>query len=895
MKKKSVWYLFSFFILATPFFILTAPCHSSNNQSIRIIETYEKFQEERAEKKEAKMAPERLSASLATPLIVRQTSSSNMYTIVLGEELDYRDAEMRKEELDRLGYFPVELIPDEDDTYSLLVGRFPSSPAASDTVDSLQKEGFFGGEVISLTEAGIEDEEEFLFEPDPETDPRDIYRVYLGSFAEQEEAIEHQNTIEMEGYYPVEVISEDGEWNVYLGRYDSRSLAQEVENSVRQEGFLMAEVVQYTEEVTEPTPRERRALLDDPADIEREIERAREIGDDILYVQQLERLLHTSLEQDRIIEELREAVRQLDEVQRQRLVEERRREEEERRRQANIRHLHRQAFHLLEQREPREALTLWEQILEIDPDNSQALLYMQMAREQISELEERTEREEERAVAREDIDLLINEGLEHLSEDNLEDAEIAFRQVLSMDSNNIEARQALQQIAARRSSQPGDAGISQQFVIPIAGILIGIFFLILVFLFIRYRQISIRDRKLLEQVQQLSSKTAGTGKESSEPTGSDKVTPPPASSEKVAPPPESPKDAVKEDVPSDKRTGENSKPPEEDEKTSSSDTEEEVSTPGHSPDKASEGTSSLKEEKEEEVNISKSKEIEIEPQETPDSFEESVEDEIMSIGPEEETSDQEGRNEEVAEDEDTESLLDSIEEEEAESLAEEKTEEELDELFKTSAGARKPEDTTPEKSESPTENKLKDSCLFQQDFEKEEVGKLPQGWEGGYDYASLKVVDNIDCLSGQKCAQYEKVEPKGTAYFYRPLEPLSGTFVFEFDFRCDHKNKYLLGIYLEKDRDFRQSIHTILYMVNPKDPKLRLHGESIPYKLSTWKTIRYEIDLNDKSLEGYIDGEHVATKKGLPDALDYINTLSIRDNLGTTALMYLNNVKAMKK
>lgn len=845
-------------------------------------------------------------ASAGFPPILRQ-STGQIYTILLGDKLDYREADTRKQELDRLGFFPVEIIPDGDGTHSLVVGRFPSSDEASEEIDNLLREGFFWGEIIPLTEAGLTREEEELFmqiTPD-EAETRDIYRIFIGSFRDQSDAVDHRTMIEMEGYYPVEVVREDNEWKVFLGRYESESLAREVERSLRDEGYLVAELRQITEEVSIPTPRERLVRAREAEDIEREIERARQIGDSVLYVQQLERLLHTSLEQDRVIEELRKAVQLLDQTQRERLIEERRREEQERLRQANIRELHRQAFRLLEQREPHQALSLWEEILDIDPNNSQALMYMQMAREQIRDLRDREERDQEQAKVQEEIDRLVRQGSEYLRQDNLEEAELTFRRVLSLDSENIEARQALQQITARSISQRGGFDFSERLAHILVASLFAIIIAIFIFLFLRYRQISERDRKLLEQVQQLSynpplNDQEGATLPGNSPATQEIVHEPATEPTVTEKPPEEVSEEEQEEFITLEEKSQVSEEPSQKEETPSSEKEEKEIISSETERKVKpvekEKEPDLQEpEHKPEENITDEKE-----EEKTDSTFEEIEEEVLSISPDE------GSDEdEIKEDE---TLLGPLEEKEEKkepkdekSLADEKSEEQLQEFFQP--GSKEKEDISGEVPDKPEETpvvseeeseKQQDDIIFAQDFESEEAGKLPDNWEGSYDYASLKVVENVECLSGKKCIQYEKNEPKGTAYFYRNTDDLQGSFAIEFDFRCDRKNKYLLGVYLEKDKDFRQSIHTILYMVNPSDPKLRIHGESVPYELSTWKKIRYEIDLENKTLNGYVDGQLVLKNSGLPDNLDYINTISIRDNLGTTALMYLNNFKVIR-
>ncbi len=890
------------------------------------LQFYDSFLTSIKEQADSIMDLNNMVASLVSPPVLRQ-SPGRMYTIRLGKDLEYRDAELRKQELDRLGFFPVEIIPDDTGGHSLVVGRFPASDNAAQEIDNLLREGFFGGEVIRLDEAGLSSEEEELFMQiaPGQAETREVYRIFLGRFNNQNDAIDHKTMIEMEGYYPVEIIPENGQWNVYLGRYDSENLAQEVERSVHNEGFIAAQVVQTTEERAVSATRERLARVRDEEDIERQIERARQLGDDVLYVQNLERLLHSSLEQERVIEELRRAVQMLDSAQRERLLEERRREEQQRLMEANIRQLHRQAFRLLEQRQPRQAMTLWEDILEMDPNNSQAILYMQMAREQIRDLETREQRDAERQKTEAEINSLVSQGLDQLTANNLEEAERIFRRVLALDSENIEARQALQQITARTISDRGGFQFTDQLALFLFSLLLIIILGVFIFLFIRYRQISERDRKLLEQVQQLSYNPPINPSENDAIPGGGPQTPkiPPAPSKDEADiSVEEPADIAIEETPapayeslspSDKSMeSERINLSEEVTSPSTKENEEDEDNEAESDTEQENGSTEGKDQAGDPDKIKASDKDSVKGPEQDDSESKTLDDfdEIFTISSDDEESSEE-LFEEEKESEDEADPLSFIEGEEAgtkeeeeedddEALADEKSEEQLSRFFHTTKKEAPDDDTefkeevTEKNQESPGIDNSDPKALFSQDFEEESVGKIPEGWEGGYDYASLQVVDDTECLSGKKCIYYQKDEPKGTAYFYREISPLKGTFSIEFDFRCDHKNKYLLGVYLEKDRDFRQSIHTILYMVNPADPKLRIHGESTPYELGNWKKIRYDVDLENQSLSGYVNGRMVMQNAKLPPSLDYINTISIRDNLGTTARMYLNNFKASR-
>lgn len=200
-----------------------------------------------------------------------------------------------------------------------------------------------------------------------------------------------------------------------------------------------------------------------------------------------------------------------------------------------------------------------------------------------------------------------------------------------------------------------------------------------------------------------------------------------------------------------------------------------------------------------------------------------------------------------------------------------------------------------EKEEKETKSVPGELVLFEQGFDDEPVGKPPKGWNGSYDYASLTVVDETPAPGSKHCLKFEKKTGAGSAYYYRRFEDITGVVQVEFDLRCDNKNKYLLGVYLEKDGDFRQSIHTIIHRTEAQtNPTLRIHGESVPYIFNTWRKIKYVIDLNEGTLDGYVDGKQVSSKVHLASNPKRLNTISIRDNLATTGILKIDNIRIVK-
>ncbi len=182
--------------------------------------------------------------------------------------------------------------------------------------------------------------------------------------------------------------------------------------------------------------------------------------------------------------------------------------------------------------------------------------------------------------------------------------------------------------------------------------------------------------------------------------------------------------------------------------------------------------------------------------------------------------------------------------------------------------------------------------IFEQNFDDEVVGQPPKGWANRYDYATLVVTDETPAPNSTHCLKYEKKSGAGSAFYSCRFPDARGTVQIEFDLRCDEKNKYLLGVYIEKDGDFRQSIHTIIHRTEAQTaPSLRIHGEPVPYLFGTWRRIRYIIDLNEGTVDGFIDDKLVANRGRLSNNPRVLNTISIRDNLATTGVLKIDNIR----
>jgi hypothetical protein len=196
---------------------------------------------------------------------------------------------------------------------------------------------------------------------------------------------------------------------------------------------------------------------------------------------------------------------------------------------------------------------------------------------------------------------------------------------------------------------------------------------------------------------------------------------------------------------------------------------------------------------------------------------------------------------------------------------------------------------------SPVVEQVSDSVYFSQGFDDEPTGQCPEGWRGEYDYASLLVDDTSPANGEGRCLKFEKKSGAGSANFVCEFPKVTGHVIVEFDIRCDDKNKYLLGFYIEKDEDFKQSVHTIVHRLDSKSqPSLRIQGEPIPYEFGSWCHLKYDINLLLGTLNAFVNDQQIVKDGKLPTNPAYLNTLSIRDNTNTTGVLMLDGIKIYK-
>lgn len=185
--------------------------------------------------------------------------------------------------------------------------------------------------------------------------------------------------------------------------------------------------------------------------------------------------------------------------------------------------------------------------------------------------------------------------------------------------------------------------------------------------------------------------------------------------------------------------------------------------------------------------------------------------------------------------------------------------------------------------------------LLVHNFEQDEIGSFPSGWSGQCDYSNLTVEDTEPPPNTKRYIVYRKANGAGKVYFSTKFPNTSGILSVEFDLRCNDKNKFLLGFYIEKDEDFQQSVHTkILRSEAQTAPTIHIHGEPAPYLLGSWAHIKYVINLKEGKVDGYIDSTHIARELRLPQVPKFLNTLAIRDNVNTTGELLIANIRVTK-
>ncbi|MCX7919740.1 MAG: SPOR domain-containing protein [bacterium] len=791
------------------------------------------------------------------------------YWIQIGAYRVESNAQAVKKAIEKLGFTNV-VINQEQNYQKVRLGPFPSITTAQRIVAALKDPqrglvfpGLTGDFWIFAGGAGG---------APPPAVTKIVYRVFIASFPDQKEALLQKAKLEAKGFWPVFVEAEEPLYNLLIGAFNSETEAAGLIPKLKAEGYTDLRIVRagevrpqiaLTPEQEEQKKRELTAIAD----------RAEELFAKKQYDQailQLERLLQLQADNTKAIQRLQEAHEKLSEESRLVLEEQKRRIAEEEAKRKEVDALNAKAMNLWEQANYLAAVETWNQVLRIDPRDPRATLYIALAKERLAPLPD-TKKEELKAKADKTAELdkkykearnLYASGAAQSDIDIINQAIEQWQQILREDPNHIEAKEAIAnaELKIKEIEQAKKSKLWNWIIYIGAGILIiaGLIFIVPTIM----KSILSRERK----PKPVKVKAAVVSESAPEPA---KVTPAPT------------KPTVAE-----KKKG--------------------FSLFGGKKKRELEAKLAAereaKEREEREKAAAKQQEYEKWYQKGLDELEQGkFEDAIASflqasqIDP---NNPDPKRKAEFA----------------RKSL---KTQQEAEkERQKKTPPAPEPTSTAPPPPTPPptptpvppTEPVVAPSevtapitsvsaptapgVIFEQDFDSESSGMRPAGWNGEFAYATIQVQNSVRANDTGNALKFEKKEGSGSTHYRCRFPNATGKFTIEFDLCCEKKNKYFLGVYLEADEDFRKAVHTVIH--TPEDgtqASLRLQGESVPYQLGKWVHIKYEVDLTNAVVNGYVDGNKVVTAARVPGTPEALNTISIRDNPATVAVLYLDNIK----
>ncbi len=189
-----------------------------------------------------------------------------------------------------------------------------------------------------------------------------------------------------------------------------------------------------------------------------------------------------------------------------------------------------------------------------------------------------------------------------------------------------------------------------------------------------------------------------------------------------------------------------------------------------------------------------------------------------------------------------------------------------------------------------------DGLVLEQDFEDQELGQKPEHWTGtDKDCATFEIVESTSKDGASKCLRLVKSAGADSVHYSRRFPETSGIVTVEFDICCPEKNKYLLGLYLEKDGNYNQAVRTVVHCLDPESASLRMQNEPAPYNMGDWRHVRYIINLPEGLIDGFVDADQILDQQVFVNKPPYINTLSIRDNHATTGVLMIDNIQISRK
>jgi tetratricopeptide (TPR) repeat protein len=689
------------------------------------------------------------------------------------------------------------------------------------------------------------------------TGPTLAYRVLVSKFTTSMEGAQLKATLESQGRYPVFNDHNPPTYDVTIGNYPSEQEAQGLLQSLKDSGYPDAQVVQAGEvaPTTPLTQEEQKSIESKQASVEQALSQQRYLE----AIPQLEEILRANEDNTKIIKQLQETIAKLNDDERKRLEEEnkKREEEQDRIKQAAVHNSN--ALSLWEQGNADAAIAEWNKVLQLDPNNATAQYFLRQATKKVEELPAPQKKiVEEKGNVTKELDTMFSNAQHLYLTQQYDEALKLFRQIIAKDPKSPQATDANEAIvrvqaekdqADKKAKEEAHSAMIWNIIYIVGGII-----LLLVLAFGGYKLMGyLKSRPKTEKA------------------------PKPEKAEKQPAAPAPTKGSVA-------RTGTLS---------------QQIAAPeDHS--KARELTPEQMEKKKQGDEWYKKGMAELEAK----NWDEAISCFLTAASLDPNNPEPRGKVERVKflrreEEKLAEAQKKAIAQADTQVVPPAPKEEQAPTISiarPPTAPAPAPKTPTPETTVASTAiaaaTTVVGSAGFQQNFDDETVGSMPKGWVGEYAHASLEVEDAVTATNSGKGLKFEKQSGTASTHYRCKFNEMRGRITVEFDIRCDSKNKYFLGVYIESDEDFRKAVHTVIHTTEDgTSAALRLQGESVPYQLGTWAHIKYILNLTDSSVDAFVNNQNVVKGARIPGTPEMMNTLSIRDNPATTALLYLDNIQ----
>ncbi|MFB3896416.1 MAG: SPOR domain-containing protein [bacterium] len=793
------------------------------------------------------------------------TTGGGNYWIQIGAYRVESNAESVRKALEKIG-FTNSVISHEQTYFKVRLGPYPTVAEAQKVVTALKDPqkglvfpGLTGDYWIFAGGAGG---------APPPAVTKILYRVFIASFPEEKDALLQKAKLETKGFWPVVVEAEEPLFNLLVGAYNSEAEATGLLPKLKAEGYVDLRIVRSGElrpqlALTPQQEAQKNKEVTAISDRAEELLASKQYDQAIL---QLERLLQMQSDNNKAIQKLQEAQQKMSEEQRANLEEQKQKEAEAEAKRRQIDVLNNKAMNLWEQQNYIAAVNTWNEVLQIDPRDPRATLYVALSKERLAPLPQKQKEElNVKAEKSKDVEKLLNEaknlyytGADQSDVSIINQAIDKWNRVLKDDPENVQAKEAIANAQSKLDDIAKAKKAKSRNMIIYIGIGVLLIAGIAIFLPGILRKMKSAERK---------------------PKPIKAAAPAPVV-EKPAPEPvaaAAPKPAKK----GFSLFGGGKKKKEQEAKEAAEREAKEAEARQKAEQKQQEyekwyqqGLDLLEQGKYEEAIASFLQASSIDPN-NPDPK----------------------RKAEFAR-----KSLKTQEEEEKKARSAPKPAAPpppppAPEPKPTPAPPPPPPSPTPEPVAAPAPAPAPAApaaagTIFEQNFDNEQTGTRPAGWNGEFTYAAIQVFNAVTANKSGNAMKFEKKEGSGSTHYRCRFPEAKGKFNIEFDLCCEKKNKYFLGVYIEADEDFRKAIHTVIH--TPEDgsqASLRIQGESVPYQLSGWCHIKYEVDLPNATVTGYVDGKQVVTNARIPGTPESMNTISIRDNPATIALLYIDNIR----